>query len=110
MTQTMSWRGPALMLLLVATLYVTERPWLIDAFGALNLAVAAAAAATIVSLAVAWWQARTRRYTCPACAHLFGVSISRNLTGQNWLGRLHTSCPSCGERNWCDVAPGQRAD
>jgi hypothetical protein len=110
MTQIMSWRGPALMLLLVAALYVAARPGLVDAVGGVNLAVGVVAAAAMVSLAVAWWQARTRRYACPTCAHVFGVSMARNLTGQNWSGRLHTRCPSCGERNWCDMALGERAD
>ena len=106
----MSWRGPALMLLLVAALYVAARPRLVDAVGGVTLAVGVVAAAAMVSLVVAWWQARTRRYACPACAHRFGVSMTGNLTGQNWSGRLHARCPSCGERNWCDVVPGERAD
>ena len=98
------------MLLLVAALYVTARPWLIDAVGGLNLAVTVVVVATILSLVVAWWQARSRRYSCPSCAHEFGVSMGRNLASQNWLGRLHADCPSCGERNWCDVAGGEGVD
>ncbi|HJP30151.1 MAG TPA: hypothetical protein QGF95_06320 [Candidatus Latescibacteria bacterium] len=101
----MSWRGPALMLILVSTLYIAARPWLIDTVGGPNLALGIVAASVVLSLAVAGWQARTRRYACPACAHEFGVTLVRNLVSQNWFGRLHTQCPACGEKAWCDVAP-----
>lgn len=105
----MSWRGPALILVLVAALYVVARPWLLETFGAATLVLVVVGASMIVSIAVAWWQARNRHYTCPACAHVFGASMLRNLTSQNWFGRLRTRCPSCGERSWCDTA-SDRAD
>jgi disulfide bond formation protein DsbB len=99
----MSWRGPALILVLVAALYVIARPWLLETFGAATLVLVVFGAGMVVSITVAWWQARNRLYTCPACAHVFGVSMLRNLASQNWFGRLHAHCPSCGEQSWCDL-------
>jgi hypothetical protein len=103
---TMSWRAPVLMLVLIAALYLAARPWLLDSLGAANIAIGVVLAAVFLSLIVAWWQARRRQYTCPCCAHVFGVSMLRNLASQNWFGRLHTICPSCDKYEWCDIASG----
>lgn len=100
----MSWRAPALMLVLVAALYVAVRPRLIDTVGIANIVLLVIAVGTVVSLVIAWWQSRNRRYACPACAHVFPVSMLRNLANQNWFGRLHTRCPACDKQSWCDIA------
>jgi hypothetical protein len=92
------------MLVLVAALYVAVRPWLIDTFGVPSIVVLVLVTGTVVSLVLAWWQSRNRRYTCPACAHVFPVTMLRNLASQNWFGRLHTRCPSCDKLSWCDIA------
>lgn len=102
---TVSWRGPTLMLLLVAALYVAVRPWLIDAVGPQLLVAAVCGGAVVVGVTIAWWQARTRRYICPACSHTFTVSMLRNLLSQNWFGRLRATCPSCKTRSWCESEP-----
>lgn len=104
---TASWRAPALMLLLIAGLYVAARPWLIDSLGGPRLAALVVGVSLFVGVAIAWWQARTRRYECPACQHVFGRSMLRHLASQNWFGRLRTHCPSCGEHSWCDYVQDQ---
>jgi hypothetical protein len=100
----MSWRAVTLLLVLVTALYVAARPWLIDIVGVPNLMLLVIATGVVVSLVASWWQAHNRRYVCPACAHVFSVSMLRNLVSQNWFGRLHCRCPACDEQAWCDIA------
>ena len=96
------------MLVLITALYVAVRPWLIDSVGIPALVLFVLVTGTVVSVAIAWWQARNRRYICPACTHVFPVSVRRNLASQNWFGRLHARCPSCDRQSWCDIAPDEK--
>ncbi len=105
---TASWRAPTFMLVLVAGLYIAARPWLIESVGAHRLVMIVVGISLFVGLAVAWWQARTRRYECPACQHVFAVSMFRNLASQDWFGHLRARCPSCETQSWCDhIQPDQ---
>lgn len=98
----MSWRGPALMVLCVAALYVLIRPWLVDLLGPVAYVVIVIVIGALVGVGVAWWQSHRQRYLCPQCGHSFSVSLVRHLVGQNWFGRLRTRCPSCTRTEWCD--------
>ena len=101
----MSWRGPALSVVLIGVVYWGVRPLLVERVGPQVYIAGLLLLSLAIGVGAAWWQARRHRYSCSHCEHTFEVTTMRHLIGQNWFGGLRTRCPSCDQTTWCSPEP-----